>query len=200
MALQRGFSGSACPALDFLWAKSRGVLLVCRRPRRGQDSLTDRCLIQHPDYLLIFLHSTRDHSFACRQVIFHDRPSRDCTFISEIIELNRNNSYVPSLRSCLCVLAYLSLFSICACIWTQRMSKPSAASASKLPQFPQKSAWARGPPNTSSAPTPRSQSPAPTNVTSPVATSHSRRPSTLGQAVAFKDGARSPVSATQSGV
>ncbi|KAI0090705.1 hypothetical protein BDY19DRAFT_729528 [Irpex rosettiformis] len=78
------------------------------------------------------------------------------------------------------------------------MSKPSAASATKLPQFPQKSAWARGPPNTSSTPTPRSQSPAPTNVTSPVATSHSRRPSTLGQAVAFKDGARSPVSATQS--
>ncbi|KAI0343671.1 hypothetical protein BDW22DRAFT_1373702 [Trametopsis cervina] len=80
------------------------------------------------------------------------------------------------------------------------MSKSSAATAPKLSTpLPQQSAWARGPPNTSAAPSPRSQSPAPTT---PVAPSHSRRPSYLGHGVAFKDGvagARSPVGAPKSG-
>ncbi|KAI0691915.1 hypothetical protein BC835DRAFT_1528459 [Cytidiella melzeri] len=81
------------------------------------------------------------------------------------------------------------------------MSKSSAASAPKPPPFSQQSAWARGPPNTSSTPTPRSQSPAPANIPSSVATSHSRRPSTLGHShgVVFKDGARSTVGAHKSG-
>ncbi|KAI0753115.1 hypothetical protein C8Q80DRAFT_1150136 [Daedaleopsis nitida] len=84
------------------------------------------------------------------------------------------------------------------------MSKSSTASAPKTSsQLPSKSAWAKGPPaNTSTASSPRPQSPAP-SVTSPSApTTHSRRPSTLGQAVqgvAFKDGARTPTSATKPG-
>lgn len=83
------------------------------------------------------------------------------------------------------------------------MSKSSAASASKnVPQLPQKSAWSRGPPqSTSSASTPRSQSPAP-NATPPTSASHSRRPSTLGSGVSFKEGvgaARSPTSTVKAG-
>ncbi|KAI0767077.1 hypothetical protein C8Q74DRAFT_1354942 [Fomes fomentarius] len=83
------------------------------------------------------------------------------------------------------------------------MSKSSTASVSKpSSQLPSKSAWANGPPaNTSTASSPRPQSPAP-SVTSPSApTTHSRRPSTLGQAVAFKDGvgARTPTSASKPG-
>ncbi|KAF7792743.1 hypothetical protein EIP86_003841 [Pleurotus ostreatoroseus] len=82
------------------------------------------------------------------------------------------------------------------------MSKSSVASAPKLPtQLPQKSAWARGPPNSSSAPTPRSQSPAIASGSQPATATHSRRPSTLSQAaVSFKDGAvgaRSPAVATK---
>ncbi|KII95639.1 hypothetical protein PLICRDRAFT_48580 [Plicaturopsis crispa FD-325 SS-3] len=70
------------------------------------------------------------------------------------------------------------------------MSKSSTASATKTPtQLPTKSAWAKGPPpNTSNAPSPRSQSPAPTSATPPASATHSRRPSTLGQGVPVKDG------------
>lgn len=85
------------------------------------------------------------------------------------------------------------------------MSKPSATSATKnVPQLPHKSAWSRGPPqSTSSASTPRSQSPAP-NATPPTSASHSRRPSTLGSAsgVSYKEGvgaARSPTSTVKPG-
>ncbi|KAI0795099.1 hypothetical protein C8Q75DRAFT_748900 [Abortiporus biennis] len=83
------------------------------------------------------------------------------------------------------------------------MSKSSAVTATKIPsQLPQKSAWSKGPPqSTSTAPTSRSQSPAPNNATAPSSASHSRRPSTLGQGVSFKDGvgARSPVNTVKSG-
>ncbi|RPD57735.1 hypothetical protein L227DRAFT_551661 [Lentinus tigrinus ALCF2SS1-6] len=83
------------------------------------------------------------------------------------------------------------------------MSKSSTTSASKTSsQLPSKSAWAKGPPaNTSTAPSPRPQSPAP-SVTAPSApTTHSRRPSTLGQGVAFKDGvgARTPTNGSKAG-
>ncbi|EKM53380.1 uncharacterized protein PHACADRAFT_259721 [Phanerochaete carnosa HHB-10118-sp] len=83
------------------------------------------------------------------------------------------------------------------------MSKSSTASAPKLSSpLPSRSAWLKGPPqNTSSAPTPRTQSPAPPiTPTSATAPSHSRRPSTLQQGVIFKDGvgARSPVGAPKS--
>ncbi|CAL1711469.1 unnamed protein product [Somion occarium] len=83
------------------------------------------------------------------------------------------------------------------------MSKSSTATASKIaPQLPQKSAWSRGPPSsTSSAPTPRSQSPAP-NATPPASATHSRRPSALGQGVSFKEGvgaARSPTNTVKAG-
>ncbi|KAF8070721.1 hypothetical protein FPV67DRAFT_1039344 [Lyophyllum atratum] len=69
------------------------------------------------------------------------------------------------------------------------MSKSSTASAPK-PQLPTKSAWSRGPPQNTSAPTPpRSQSPVPST---PVHQTHSRRPSTLGQGVPIKDGVSVP--------
>ncbi|KAL6305170.1 hypothetical protein BKA93DRAFT_780253 [Sparassis latifolia] len=84
------------------------------------------------------------------------------------------------------------------------MSKSSTASAPKIPtQLPSKSAWSRGPPQTTA--TSRSQSPAP-NASSPAPSvtnpSHSRRPSTLGQGVSFKDGvagARTPTNTAKSG-
>ncbi|KAI8970822.1 hypothetical protein BD414DRAFT_501765 [Trametes punicea] len=81
------------------------------------------------------------------------------------------------------------------------MSKSSTASAPKTSsQLPSKSAWSRGPPaNTSTAPSTRPQSPAPSPPAAPSApTTHSRRPSTLGQGVAFKDGvgARNPAANT----
>ncbi|OCH90607.1 hypothetical protein OBBRIDRAFT_776738 [Obba rivulosa] len=82
------------------------------------------------------------------------------------------------------------------------MSKSATVSAPRNPtQLPQKSAWARGPPQTTTAPTSRSQSPAP-NANAPAAPTHSRRPSALGQGVSFKDGvagARSPTSTVKSG-
>ncbi|KZT72272.1 hypothetical protein DAEQUDRAFT_809168 [Daedalea quercina L-15889] len=78
---------------------------------------------------------------------------------------------------------------------SSRMSKSSTATVSKpSSQLPSKSAWAKGPPqSTASAPSPRSASPAP-NQGHPQQT-HSRRPSALGQGVSFRDGvagARSP--------
>ena len=77
----------------------------------------------------------------------------------------------------------LSLISRC------RMSKSSTATAPKISTpLPAKSAWARGPPQ-SAAPSPRSQSPAPST---PVLQTHSRRPSTLGQGIPIKDGVSIP--------
>ncbi|KAG1727734.1 hypothetical protein EDB19DRAFT_189876 [Suillus lakei] len=67
---------------------------------------------------------------------------------------------------------------------TQRSTKPSTP-------LPTQSALEKGSPqgSSSAAPSPRSQSPAPTHVASPVATSHSRRPSALlRQGVSITDG------------
>ncbi|KAF8911486.1 hypothetical protein CPB84DRAFT_1722762 [Gymnopilus junonius] len=70
------------------------------------------------------------------------------------------------------------------------MSKSSTATAPKNPTpLSAKSAWARGPPQTATAPSPRSQSPAPST---PVHPTHSRRPSALGQGVPIKDGVSIP--------
>ncbi|KAF9012539.1 hypothetical protein BDQ17DRAFT_1271720 [Cyathus striatus] len=66
------------------------------------------------------------------------------------------------------------------------MSKSSTSSAPKIStQLPAKSAWSKGPPQTSSRP----QSPAPPST--PHQT-HSRRPSALGQGVPVKDGVSVP--------
>lgn len=85
------------------------------------------------------------------------------------------------------------------------MSRPSTTSTPKIStQLPQKSAWARGPPQTStssavtstSASPTRSQSPAlppPQNATNSPAQTHSRRSSALGQkGVTIKDGINIP--------
>ncbi|THH13662.1 hypothetical protein EW146_g6581 [Bondarzewia mesenterica] len=91
------------------------------------------------------------------------------------------------------------------------MSKSSTASAPKIPsQLPLKSAWARGPPqSTPTASSSRSQSPAPSNANalngpanSHPNPTHSRRPSALGQGVSIKDGVsipRNTASAVKSG-
>lgn len=66
------------------------------------------------------------------------------------------------------------------------MSKASTTSAPKIPApLPAKSAWSRGPPQSTTNPNSRSQSPAPSSQFHPT---HSRRSSTLGQAVPVKDG------------
>ncbi|KAF8648538.1 hypothetical protein AX16_006242 [Volvariella volvacea WC 439] len=67
------------------------------------------------------------------------------------------------------------------------MSKSSTASAPKT--LPKQSAWSKGPPQTTIAPSSRSQSPAPST---PTYATHSRRSSTLGQGVAIKDGVSVP--------
>ncbi|KAG1856929.1 hypothetical protein C8R48DRAFT_755948 [Suillus tomentosus] len=74
------------------------------------------------------------------------------------------------------------------------MNKVSNTSGKTPTPLPSQSAWAKGPPQSSSSatPSPRSQSPAPTHVASPIATSHSRRPSALGQGVSVKDGVSVP--------
>ena len=85
------------------------------------------------------------------------------------------------------------------------MNKLSTTSTPKIPtQLPQKSAWARGPPQTSTAVTStsasptRSQSPAlppQQNATNPPVQTHSRRSSTFGhgqKAVTIKDGINIP--------
>ena len=66
------------------------------------------------------------------------------------------------------------------------MSKASTTSLPKNPApLPAKSAWSRGPPQSTTTPSSRSQSPAPQNQ---FHQTHSRRSSTLGQAVPVKDG------------
>ncbi|KAI6145571.1 hypothetical protein BKA82DRAFT_913438 [Pisolithus tinctorius] len=73
------------------------------------------------------------------------------------------------------------------------MSKGSTASAKTPTPLPSQSAWARGPPqnSNSSAPSSRSQFPAPSHVQS-ITASHSRRPSALGQGVPVKEGISVP--------
>jgi len=87
------------------------------------------------------------------------------------------------------------------------MSRSATVSTSKNPpQLPQKSAWARGPPQNSATTTPsRSQSPAPpipVSVTNPASfhATHSRRSSALGQGVSIKDGVNIPRSAVKQGI
>ncbi len=58
-------------------------------------------------------------------------------------------------------------------------------SPSAVSPIPAKSAWLKGPPPSATTPSPRSQSPAPST---PVTQTHSRRSSTLGQAVPVNDG------------
>ncbi|KAG6382037.1 hypothetical protein JVT61DRAFT_671 [Boletus reticuloceps] len=74
------------------------------------------------------------------------------------------------------------------------MSKASTASAKTTAQLPSQSAWAKGPPlnSNSSAPSPRSQSPAFPHAPLPITISHSRRPSALGQGVPIKEGVSVP--------
>ncbi|KAG9312204.1 hypothetical protein JVU11DRAFT_7502 [Chiua virens] len=74
------------------------------------------------------------------------------------------------------------------------MSKVSTASAKSQTQLPSQSAWAKGPPanSNSATPSPRSQSPALSHAPSPIAASHSRRPSALGQGVPIKEGVSIP--------
>ncbi|KAJ7111010.1 hypothetical protein C8R44DRAFT_742784 [Mycena epipterygia] len=68
----------------------------------------------------------------------------------------------------------------------EKISKSSTATLPKIPtQLPPKSAWAKGPPQNTTAPSPRSQSLAPSNA---LHLTHSRHPSTLGQDVPIKDG------------
>ncbi|KAK7057588.1 hypothetical protein R3P38DRAFT_2598969 [Favolaschia claudopus] len=72
------------------------------------------------------------------------------------------------------------------------MSKSSTATLPKIP-LPQKSAWAKGPPqNSAIAPSPRSQSPAPASPSNASHPTHSRRPSALGGGVNIKDGVSIP--------
>ncbi|KAL4079171.1 hypothetical protein J3A83DRAFT_1041311 [Scleroderma citrinum] len=74
------------------------------------------------------------------------------------------------------------------------MSRGSTASSGRTQtQLPSQSAWAKGPPqnSNSSAPSPRSQSPAPPHAQS-ISASHSRRPSALGQGVPVKEGVSVP--------
>ncbi|KAG6813301.1 hypothetical protein H0H92_012456, partial [Tricholoma furcatifolium] len=73
------------------------------------------------------------------------------------------------------------------------MSKPATTKPQQpatKPPLSSRSAWEKGPPKSTSVPSPRSQSPAP---------SHSRRPSTLGQGVPIKDGVTIPPSAVTFG-
>ncbi|KAJ3539538.1 hypothetical protein NMY22_g4691 [Coprinellus aureogranulatus] len=74
------------------------------------------------------------------------------------------------------------------CAVQNSMSKSSTGTSAK--PLPAKSAWSKGPPQTS-APSPRSQSPAP-SAQSQSHLTHSRRPSALGQAVPIKDGVSIP--------
>ncbi|KAI6007612.1 hypothetical protein F5J12DRAFT_82727 [Pisolithus orientalis] len=73
------------------------------------------------------------------------------------------------------------------------MSKGSTASAKPPTPLSSQSAWARGPPQNanSSAPSTRSQPPAPSHVQS-ITASHSRRPSALGQGIPVKEGVSVP--------
>ncbi|KAF7351095.1 Eukaryotic translation initiation factor 4 gamma [Mycena sanguinolenta] len=73
------------------------------------------------------------------------------------------------------------------------MSKSSTATLPKIPtQLPQKSAWSKGPPQSTTVPSPRSQSPAPPSPSNAPHLTHSRRPSTLGQGVPIKEGVSIP--------
>ncbi|KAG0707986.1 hypothetical protein DFH29DRAFT_994615 [Suillus ampliporus] len=75
------------------------------------------------------------------------------------------------------------------------MSKVSTVSGkTPTPRLPTQSAWEKGPPqsSSSSAPSWRLESPAPSHATSLISASHSRRPSALGQGMSVKDGVSVP--------
>lgn len=136
-------------------------------------------------FLCAFLDPPSRHSFACRQVIFHDRPHAK-KIKKDLPPRNRHGT------------SLLFLLTTSHAHVSDRMSKSSTATASKPTQLPTKSAWSKGPPQTTAAPSPRSASPAPNQ--GPSQPTHSRRPSVLGQGVSFKDGARSPTNTTKPGV
>lgn len=177
----------------------RCLLLSTTRTR-----LTDRCFVQRPHPLrLSYLQLATIRSPAGRSSFttdLHATSKLSHTFTRHIAAIRTLNYRFPSVP-CPNFFWYNSRSIHPNPL--RRMSKSAAASAPKLSSpLPQRSAWSKGPPNTSSAPTPRTQSPAPASSTSSATPSHSRRPSTLGQGVAFKDGvagARSPVGAPKSG-
>ena len=121
---------------------------------------------------------------ACWQVIFDDQPTRDP--FSPQKKLKKFIIFA-TIRTFL----FFPFFFLQSFIPRCRMSKSSTATAPKNPTpLLAKSAWAKGPPQSSStAPSPRSQSPAPST---PVLQSHSRRPSALGQGIPIKDGVSIP--------
>ena len=119
---------------------------------------------------------------ACWQVIFDDQPHESTKKIKSSLFLQQFVRFFH--------------FSVLSLILRRRMSKSSTVSAPKNPTpLPAKSAWSRGPPQSSStAPSPRSQSPRSQSPapSTPVLQSHSRRPSALGQGIPIKDGVSIP--------
>ena len=93
-----------------------GGLIFCWRvscfaaPVQHQDLRIAVSSIRPVDFPVRLPH--RDHSFACRQVIFHDRPSRD-KVISQINEANRYNSYVLFSARLACTCSACSCNSSC---------------------------------------------------------------------------------------
>jgi hypothetical protein len=76
------------------------------------------------------------------------------------------------------------------CFLTNRMSKVSTATGKTPTQLPSQSTWARGPPqsSSSSAPSPRSQSPAPPNRMSKISTATGKTPTQLPSQSAWARG------------
>ena len=118
---------------------------------------------------------------ACWQVILQDRPTRD---IEKSTQSLKKFSY--NIRTSFCLSAGRQFSLPYQFHWNVRMSKASTTSVPKIPApLPAKSAWSRGPPQSTTTPSSRSQSPAPSGQ---LHQTHSRRSSTLGQAVPVKDG------------
>ena len=146
--------------------------------------------VRYPQRPLQFISTFPSYSciLACWQVIFDDQPTRDPFSPQKKIYLQQ-------------FVRFLFFFFSISLIARCRMSKSSTATAPKIPTpLPAKSAWSRGPPQSSTAPSPRSQSPAPST---PVLQTHSRRPSALGQGIPIKDGVSIPrnnVSAVKQGL
>jgi len=110
--------------------------------------------------------------------------TRHCT-------IQKNQSSIPRhLHKIRKYQSHLFITHFVADFLQKRMSKSSIATASK-PSPP--SVWLKGPPQTnSSASTPRSQSPAPTNAPPHSHLTHSRRSSNLSQSATIKDAVSMP--------
>lgn len=161
--------GGSIRHLDWEFLQSNGTLPPASSFLTKDDRISD-CKKSH------FIHIINPRRLAERQHAVCLLAGQVLRPQAKDIKSNLQNTQVTtsSLESTVCELRFPFHPSQNFSSTSQRMNKSSSTAA---PKFPQKSAWAKGPPsNTSTAPSTRPQSPA----TQSPAQTHSRRSSQLG--------------------